>query len=130
MGQSQDLNNAIVVDSTMAPNIVTTTTNGATVDLAGYSKFAIVAHIGTIADGTYAFDVEDSPDGTNWTNVAAGLLSGSLANATSSADDRVQEVGYLGKQRYLRCNLTVTGSPSTGGPISVVVIKAGGASPV
>lgn len=119
----RDINKDVAVSSTLSPNIVTTTTTGATVDLLGFRQAMFVAHVGTITDGTYAFDPEDSPDGTTWTNVAAGYLSGSFTNATSSADDTVQEVGYLGSQRYIRCNVTVTGSPSTGGPISVTVIK-------
>lgn len=119
----RDINKDVAVASTLSPNIVTATTEGATVDLLGFRQAMFVAHIGTLTDGTYAFDPEDSPDGTTWTNIAAGYLSGSFANATSSADDRIQEVGYLGSQRYVRCNVTVSGSPSTGGPISVTVIK-------
>ena len=121
----RDINKDVAVVSTLSPNIVTATTEGATVDLLGFRQAMFVAHIGTITDGTYAFDVEDSPDDSTWTNVAAGNLSGSFANATSAADDRVQEVGYLGSQRYVRCNVTVSGAPSTGGPISVTVIKGG-----
>ena len=92
-------------------------------DLLGFRQAMFVAHIGTTTDGTYAFDPEESDDDSTWTNISAGNLSGSFANATSSADDRVLEVGYLGSKRYIRCNVTVTGSPSSGGPISVSVIK-------
>jgi len=119
----RDINKDVAVASTLSPNIVTATTEGTGIDLAGFRQAMFVAHIGTITDGTYAFDAEDSPDGTTWTNIAAGNLSGSFANATSAADDRIQEVGYLGSQRYIRCNVTVSGSPSTGGPISISVIK-------
>jgi hypothetical protein len=51
--------------------------------------------------------------------------SGRDLNATSSADDRVQEVGYMGSKRYVRCNMTITGSPSTGGAVGISVIKGG-----
>ncbi len=124
MPTNRDINKNVAVSSTLSPNIVTTTTEGATVDLAGFLAAMFVAHIGTITDGTYAFDLEESDDDSTWGNIAAGDLSGSFANATSAADDRVQEVGYLGTKRYVRCNVTVSGSPSTGGPISVTVIKA------
>jgi type IV pilus biogenesis protein CpaD/CtpE len=86
---------------------------------------ALVATIGTITDGTYAFVIADSPDNSNWTTVSSTYLSGSFANATSAADDTVQEVGYLGTQRYIRVSVTVTGSPADGGPIAVSVIRAG-----
>ena len=125
MSAGRDINKDVVVSTTLLPNIVTSTTSGTTVDLAGFTKAMFVAHIGTVTDGTYAFDPEESDDDSTWTNVDAGDLSGTFANATSSADDRIQEVGYMGSKRYVRCNVTVTGSPSTGGPIGISVIKAG-----
>lgn len=125
MSAGRDINKDVVVSTTLLPNIVTSTTSGTTVDLAGFTKAMFVAHIGTVTDGTYAFDPEESDDDSTWTNVAAGDLSGTFADATSSADDRIQEVGYMGSKRYVRCNVTVTGSPSTGGPIGISVIKAG-----
>lgn len=125
MASGRDLNNDVVVSTTLSPNIVTATTAGTTVDLAGFQKALFIAVIGSITDGTYAFDPEESDDDSTWTNIAAGDLSGTFANATSAADDRIKEVGYLGSKRYIRCNVTVTGSPSTGGPIGIVVVKAG-----
>lgn len=124
-GSGRDLNKDVVVSSTQLPNVVTSTTTGVTVDLAGFTKAMFVAHIGTITDGTFAFDPEESDDDSTWTNVAAGDLSGAFVNATSSADDRVQEVGYMGSKRYVRCNMTITGSPSSGGAIGISVIKGG-----
>lgn len=122
---NRDIDKEISVVETLSPNIVTSTTSGSTVDLAGFQKAAFVAHIGTITDGTYAFDPEESDDGSSWSNIDSADLSGSFTNATSAADDTIQEVGYLGTKRYIRCNVTVTGSPSTGGPIGVTVIRAG-----
>lgn len=124
-GGTRDLNKDVVVSETLSPNIVTSTTAGTTVDLAGFTKAMFVAHVGTITDGTYAFDPEESDDDSTWTNISAGNLSGAFVSATSSADDVIQEVGYLGTKRYIRCNVTVTGSPSDGGPIGITVIKAG-----
>lgn len=120
----RDINKDVNVASTLLPNVRTTTTTGTAVDLAGYRSAMFLAHIGTVTDGTFAFDPEESDDNSTWANIAAGDLSGAFANATSSADDTVQEVGYLGTKRYVRCNVTVTGSPSTGGPIGVTVVRA------
>lgn len=119
----RDINKDVAVAETLSPNIVTSTTAGDTVDLLGFRQAMFVAHIGTITDGTYAFDPEESDDASTWTNIAAGDMSGSFTNASSSADDTIQEVGYLGSKRYVRCNVTVTGSPSDGGPIGITVIK-------
>jgi hypothetical protein len=121
----RDIDKDVSVATTLSPNIVTSTTSGTAVDLAGFTKAMFVAQIGTIANGTYAFDPEESDDNSTWTNIAAGDLSGSFTNATSSADDTLQEVGYLGTKRYVRCNVTVTGSPANGGPIGITVIRAG-----
>lgn len=121
----RDIDKDVVVSSTLLPNVRTTDATGVTVDLAGFTKAMFIAHLGTITDGTFAFDAEESDDDSTWSNIAAGDLSGSFANGTSSADDRVQEVGYLGSKRYVRVNLVVTGSPATGGAIGVTVVKAG-----
>lgn len=125
MSVSRDLDKEVSVASTLLPNVRTATATGTTVDLAGFGKAMFVAHDGTITDGTFAFDPEESDDGSSWANIAAGDLSGSFTNATSAADDTVQEVGYLGTKRYVRCNVTVTGSPGTGGPVGVSVVRAG-----
>jgi hypothetical protein len=123
MSQSVDFNNQIATASTLAPALRAETGNGATVDLSNHQGAAFVVHVGVVTDGTHTFDPEDSPDGTNWTNIAAGNLSGSFIAATSAADETIYEVGYIGRQRYIRCNVTVTGSPSTGGLYSVSVVR-------
>lgn len=125
MSVRRDINRDVSAASTLLPNVRTATANGATVDLAGFKKAMFLAHIGTITDGTFTFDPEDSDDGSAWTDIAAGNLSGSFVAGTSAADDNVQEVGYLGTKRYIRCNITVSGSPSTGGPVGVTVVRAG-----
>lgn len=121
----RDLDKEISVASTQLPNVRTTSAEGVAVDLAGFTKAVFVAHLGTITDGTFAFDPEESDNGSDWSNIDAGDLSGAFVDGTSTADDRVQEVGYVGSKRFVRCNLTVSGSPSTGGAVGVVVVRAG-----
>ena len=123
MAGERDINKDVSVASTLLPNVRTATASGTGVDLAGYRSAMFIAHLGTITDGTFAFDPEESDDNSAWTNIDSGDLSGSFTNGTSSADDTVQEVGYLGTKRYIRCNVTVTGSPSTGGAIGVTVVR-------
>lgn len=113
----------ISVASTLLPNVRVETASGATVDLAGYNAATFVFHVGTITDGTFTVDAEDSPDGSNWTNIDSAYLSGTFTAATASADDTIQEVGYVGAQRYVRANIVVTGSPSTGGAVGISVIR-------
>ena len=91
-------------------------------DLAGYNGAAVVAHLGTITDGTFAISVEDSDDNSAFASASSSLV-GSFTNGTSSADDNVQEVSYVGTKRYIRGVVTVTGSPSTGGPVGITVVR-------
>lgn len=121
MTQNRDLASAISVASSLLPNVRTSTASGSGVDLAGYNGAAVVAHIGTITDGTFAISVEESDDNSSFS--AATALVGSFTNGTSSADDTVQEVSYVGTKRYIRGKVTVTGSPSTGGPVGITVIR-------
>ena len=125
MSAGRDIDKDVSVATTQLPNVLTATNAGETVDLVGFQKAMFIAHVGTITDGTFAFDPEESDDGASWSNIAAEDLSGAFVNATSAADETVQEVGYLGSKRYVRCNLTVTGSPATGGAIGIAVLKAG-----
>lgn len=122
---NRDLNKSVSVASSLLPNVRTATANGSGVDLSGYTKAMFLAHIGTITDGTFTLSAEESDDNSTFTAVAAGNLSGAFVAATSSADDTVQEVGYLGSKRYVRAVVTVTGSPGTGGPVGVTVVRGG-----
>lgn len=119
----RDIDQQVSVANTLLPNVRTATASGTGVDLAGYRTAMFIAHIGTITDGTFAFDPEESDDNSTWSNIAAADLSGSFTDGTSAADDTVQEVGYLGNQRYIRCNITVSGGPATGGPVGVTVMR-------
>ena len=123
MSNPRDIDKELAVVETQPANVITASVNGGTVDLAGFTKAMFVAQVGTIADGTFNFDPEESDDGSSWTNIAAGDLSGAFVEADSDNDDVIQEVGYMGSKRYIRCNVTVTGSPSDGGPIGITVIK-------
>lgn len=125
---SRDLDKEISCAHTVLPLIRTTavaSTSATAVDLAGYRKAAFVATIGTVTDGTFSFDPEHSDDGSSWSDIPAAQLSGAFTNVTSANDDTVQEVGYLGEKRYLRCGIGVSGGPSTGGTIGVLVVRAG-----
>lgn len=123
MSSNRDIQHNVSIGITQLPNVVTATTTATGVDLAGFRSAMFVAVIGTITDGTFAFDPEESDDNSTWTNIAAGDLSGAFVNATSAADDRVQKVGYMGTKRYVRCNLTISGSPVTGGAVGIIVVK-------
>lgn len=121
-GVRDDFDKEISVASTLVPLLRTVTATGATVDLSGFNKAAFVINVGINTDGTHALGAEESDDNSSWGAVPAGKLSGAFVNAVANS---VQEVGYLGTKRYVRVNVTVTGSPATGAAISAVVVRAG-----
>ena len=73
------------------------TANGATVDLGVFGNdfrtVMFVVSTGTITDGTHAVSLEDSPDGTTWTAVAAGRVQGSFRRSLQRTMTRVFSFG-------------------------------------
>lgn len=119
-----DLESAISSALSFNPAARTATANGTGVDLQNFMAAAVIVSIGAITDGTHTLKLQDSPDNSTFTDVAAANLSGSFTALTSgSTAGTTQEVSYLGNQRYIRAVTTVAGA-TTGGVYSVVVIRA------
>jgi len=116
---NQDLKNNISVATTLAPDAYTANVTGNTVDLNGYESAAIVAVVGAITDGTHSLTVQESDDGSTWSDVDASQLQGSFADLASNTN---QEVGYIGNKRYIRVNTTVAGA-TDGGKYAVVIVR-------
>ncbi len=122
---TKDIDKEISVAPTLRPLVrATNSYTGLTVDLLGYSQSAFVVNIGTLTDSTHTFDPEESDDGSSWTNIAAGDLSGSFIVASSTLDDTVYEVGYLGSKRFVRVNVVVATATASGG-VAVNVLRTG-----
>ena len=119
---TRDINNDVASAQALLPQVLTATATGTTVDMLGYNGCLFVVNVGTVTDGTFAFSIEHSDDDNTYAS-ASSYLSGSFTNATSSADEVVQEVAYTGSKRYVHLKVTVTGSPGTGGPIGAVAIR-------
>lgn len=102
----------------------TTTANGTAVDLQPYNACTFVFLPVSWTDGTHTFKLQDSPDNSTWTDVAASLLDG-VAPAVSSSGTAavITRVGYIGQQRYVRAVCTITGSPATGAVVGVHAIR-------
>ena len=107
--------------TSLAPGVIRTTTPTTTgVDLAGFNAAVCVIHVGAVTDGTHTPVLHESSDNSNWTAVAAADMVGSLAVLAANTNQRV---GYIGRQRYIKPIITVTGSPSTGAYYSAGVIR-------
>jgi len=108
---------------------VTGAVNGDSVDrqqtgAGDYRSVMFVVLSATATDGSHVFTMEDSPDGTTWTAVAAGFLQGSLPTLTATDDDVVKDFGYSGNQRYVRIVLTSSGT-TTGAIIGAAAVLYG-----
>lgn len=107
---------------------------GQTINLTGYNAATLYIPAGTWTDGTHTFTIQESIDGTTWNNAnVANLVAWQATSATvytpvkngqaqpaaiSSAATAVnQRIGYIGDSSatpYVRVNVAVTGSPTTG----------------
>jgi hypothetical protein len=113
---------------------ITASANGNAIDLSafnnGANKLTFLMFAGQITDGTYVFKLQDSPDGTTWTDVASKYQLGpSVASFTSAtAAGTICKLGYLGNDngaaRYVRVVVTVT-SATTGGFITGAAVLEG-----
>ncbi len=103
----------------------TGTVTGTTVDRREgrvlFRSAMFVINAGVVTDGTHTPNVQESTDGTNWTNVADKHLLGAETAITSANDERVFEIGYRGKARYIRLQL-VSATATTGGFIDAVCV--------
>lgn len=130
------LYNHTLVQAALASAVRTNgTVNGITVDLGVYGNDFLsamfIVSTGTITDGTHAITMQDSPDGTNWTAVAAGYRQGSLPSILAANDDTVYQFGYIvGSNQYVRVVATTSGATSGGAFSVVAVLSEAGSTPV
>lgn len=113
-----DLYNRIGVVPDLNPAARTASVNSGGIDRTafenGVDALVGVLSVGAWTDGTHTFKLQDSPDNSTWTDVAATYLQGSFTPITSAGQQNaVQKVGYLGLQRYVRAVDTVA-SATTG----------------
>lgn len=121
----RDIDKAISVVTTIEPAAsITATTTGAAVDTAGYRSACVVIHTGVHTDGTFTPTLEESDaSGSGYTTVAAGDLTTAFTAVTSSNDQTIYKVGYLGSKRYLR--LVMTETVASAGAFFTAVIVLG-----
>lgn len=108
-----------------------TTTSGAIIDLQGAMGVLWAIFSATITDGTYTPVIQEG-DASNLSDAAAVADADLLGSAetgqeaaaafTSSDDNTVKTIGYLGVKRYVRLQL-VSASTTSGGVLGAVAIR-------
>lgn len=107
----------------LAHSARTASANGTAVDLQGFQGAVVLFNAQAWTDGTHAMKVQDSPDNSTWTDVAAAQLDGTAPTITAAgAQLAITRVGYLGNQRYVRAVQTCSGT-TTGAIIGALVIR-------
>lgn len=119
-----DFGNNTVQKQLLKPGaLITSTQTGTGVDMAnGDGQCFAELNIGTVTDGTYATEIQESADNsTGWTAVPTTSLvpTTGFSNVTSASDETIQIVSFNRTKRYLRGVITVTGSPGTGGYLAL-----------
>jgi hypothetical protein len=108
---------SLTMVQSVGPAAITASTNGTSVDLAIYDGATAYVLAGTKTDGTHTPKLQDSPDNSTWTDVAAANLIGSFAAIATNTN---QKVGYTGANRYLRGVTTVSGA-TTGAVYAIYI---------
>ena len=106
----------------LAPSVKTAAGDGVTIDRKGYGGLLFVVNTGAIAGaGDFSAKVQESANGTDWTDADAEDVLGKFP-ATFAATSAYR-VSYIGKQRYARVSLTMTGGTSiAAGAVAVLTL--------
>lgn len=122
-----DLNNSAVTAQGLAPQVLSTTVQGASVDMSnGEIDTNMILEVGalTIANITQLnVQAEESADGsTNWTLIPGMVLT---VTATTAPANTHQVVRGLRTQQYVRANAkTLSATTTTGAfPVSVTFVS-------
>ncbi|NML55670.1 hypothetical protein HHL19_36375 [Streptomyces sp. R302] len=114
-----DIKNNIDVVATLVPAARIDTAAGTGVDLANYDAAAVVISTGTVANGAFSIEIQESDQlGSGYTAVADKDLDG-VEPATLTAST-VTTIGYHGIKRYLRVVATDAGTGDASFGVSVI----------
>ena len=110
----------------LAPQLVTTTINGAGVDTSGFHAMAVLIALGAFAGTTptATVQIQDSPDNITFTAVPAANLAGGgvIPQITPANANTMVRRAYVGLQRYLRVAVTAVAGTSPSLPLCAIVL--------
>ena len=102
-----DVADQMILGTGLSPQTITSTTNGSTADMiSGDGSCFAVQQVGTVSgtSPTLAGKIQESSDGSTWTNV------NNAAFASVTASNSYQAVSFERTKRYLRYVGTVGGT--------------------
>lgn len=121
-----DIKNHLSPSQSLRPAARIASADGLGVDLANFDAAVVVIDVGTWTDGTHTFEVQDSPDDTTYTAVAAANLDGAEPVVDGATDDeQIYEIGYHGTEKFIRVSVTVA-SATTGAVYAATVTRGKG----
>lgn len=92
-------------------------------DRTGYQGLEFLVNLGALGAAiTIAGVLEDSPDNSTWTAVAADFRLGALPALATADAAKSYKLGYVGKQKYVRLVLTPAGTVANGLTVAVNLI--------
>ena len=125
----KDLFSKLLPKRAVLPATLTATPTAISIDLQGYKSCLLLIDVGAggiTFNGTnnITFELQDSPDGTTWTDVDitkvvgltdAALTGGVIKSFTAAkAAATLNAIGYTGGQRYIQLLANFNGTHSTG----------------
>ena len=102
---------------------------GSAIDLKSFNGAMVLLEVGAVTDGVYAFELQESDTTTSGDFAAVadkdliGTEKTGIATGAGNGGASVYKLGYKGSKRYIRYKITETTPGTTGGVMSVVVIK-------
>ncbi len=101
-----------------------TTTNGTGVAWGECRSAMAVIVAGTITDGTFTFELQDSDNNSSYTAVADAFIDGTEPVLQAANSDTVTVLGYKGTRKYLRVAV-VSAATTTGGVVGALIVASG-----
>lgn len=109
----------------LAPQVLSATTTGPTLDLLGFGSAAFVVNTGAIAgSGNFTAKLQESDTTTegDFADVDAARLQGGFPAALAA--DSVVKVGYAGFKRYVRLAVTKNSGTSIAASAALITGRA------
>lgn len=111
---TRDLLRVSQVSTSLQPAArVNGTATGTGVDLRNYDGAILTVAFGAYTDGTHTPSVLHSADGVSYSAAAAADLDGAFTAVSGSGGaNTIQQIGYIGAQRFVAVVITTSGATS------------------